>query len=166
VVKTSKEGLLLWAFKRIYSSRKSEISQQVSSLGKKNSPANLACFFGPAFSAPKNQPFFFGREKWAQLFQPSDGCCMWPEFDLPLLHSTAQVWPLLAAQIWPRTRPLCLSCSLFFSCPSNLFLFSQMRMCAPLTLNPSIYLSNSLFQETSRSFQPEIHFCELLISEK
>jgi hypothetical protein len=58
------------------------------------------------------------KEPWNR---PLDGCCIWPEFGLPLLHSTAQVWPLLAAQIWPRTRPLCLSCSLFFSCPSTLF---------------------------------------------
>jgi hypothetical protein len=48
------------------------------------------CFFqprkiGPTFLALKNRP--------------SDGCCMWPKFDLPLLHNTAQVWPLLAAQI-------------------------------------------------------------------
>jgi hypothetical protein len=28
-----------------------------------------------------------------------------------------------------------------------------MRMCVPLTLNPSIYLSNSLFQETSRNIR-------------
>jgi hypothetical protein len=154
VGKTNKEGLLLWAFKRIYSNRKSEISYR-NFLSKfphslnKNNPANSTLFL---FRPRKIGPAFLALKNW-----PSDGKidpgCMWPEFSLPLLHSTAQVWPLLAAQIWPRTRPLCLSCSLFFSCPSTLFLFSQMRMCVPLTLNPSIYLSNSLFQETSRSLQ-------------
>jgi hypothetical protein len=118
--------------------------QQVSSLARQKQPNKLGLLFRPHFFDPS---FSSLKNRLPEI------CCMWPEFGLSLLPNMALVRPPLAAQVWPRTRPLPQLLSLSFSCPSTLFLFSQMRMCVPLTLSPSIYLSSSLFQKTSRSLQ-------------
>jgi hypothetical protein len=80
--------------------------------------------------------------------RPPKGCCLWPEFNLPLLHSMAHELASIGCSKLARTHPLPQLLAHSFSCPSAPLPLtcstSQMRMC-PLTLIPFLYLiSNHL----------------------
>jgi hypothetical protein len=130
--KLAKRGFYYGLSRKFTTAKNQKFLIEISSASFLTRSAKTTHQTRPAFLALKNQPL--------EIY------CMLPKFILSLLPIMALVRPPLDTQEWPKTHPLPQLFALSFSCPSTLFLFSQMRMC----LSPSALLFISLIHFFNR----------------